>query len=50
MSIKRPAKAPAFCKVQVRFMLMMKIALGSGKVELLAAIAEIGSIAATDAK
>jgi len=50
MSINAPAKAPAFCKVQVRFMLNDEIALGSGKVELLAAIAETGSIAAAGRK
>ena len=36
----------AYCKIQVRFMLHDDIALGSGKVDLLAAIAQTGSIAA----
>lgn len=35
-----------YCKIQVRFMLDKEIALGSGKVELLTAIAQTGSIAA----
>ena len=40
----------AYCKVQVRFMLGDDIALGTGKAELLAAIAETGSIAAAGRK
>lgn len=42
--------SPAFCKVQVRFMLHDEIALGSGKIELLVAINETGSIAAAGRK
>ena len=44
-----PNNAP-YCKVQVRFMLGDAIALGTGKAELLAAIAETGSIAAAGRK
>lgn len=44
-----PTSAP-YCKVQVRFMRDKEIALGSGKAELLAAIAETGSIAAAGRK
>ena len=44
-----PNNAP-YCKVQVRFMLGVAIALGTGKAELLAAIAETGSIAAAGRK
>ncbi len=39
-----------YCKIQVRFMLGDAIALGTGKAELLAAIAETGSIAAAGRK
>jgi molybdate transport system regulatory protein len=44
-----PNNAP-YCKIQVRFMLGDAIALGTGKAELLAAIAETGSIAAAGRK